>query len=188
MHTTSASLLERLRLPKEQAAWSRFVELYTPLLFYWSRRVGLSDDDAADVVQEVFVVLLQKLPEFSYDRQRSFRGWLRTVLLNKCRDRKRRRGVLPMTDGSDVLANVPDDTESVALEDAEYNRHVVARAMQLMQRDFEPTTWKACWELVVSGRPAAEVAQELGIREGTVYSAKCRVLQRLRQELAGLLE
>jgi DNA-directed RNA polymerase specialized sigma24 family protein len=34
----------------------------------------------------------------------------------------------------------------------------------------------------------AEVAAELGISEGTVYVAKSRVLCRLRQELAGLLD
>jgi RNA polymerase sigma-70 factor (ECF subfamily) len=68
MHTTPASLLERLRLPEERAAWSRLVQLYTPLLFYWARRAGLQDADAADVVQDVFAVLVQKLPTFAYDR------------------------------------------------------------------------------------------------------------------------
>src|SRR5262249_22225128 len=33
MHTTSASPLEHLRLPGARAAWERFVDLYTPLLF-----------------------------------------------------------------------------------------------------------------------------------------------------------
>src|SRR5207247_788531 len=32
--------------------------------------------DAADLVQEVFKVLVRKLPEFTYDRDRTFRGWL----------------------------------------------------------------------------------------------------------------
>ena len=79
MNTTSFSLLERLRQPSDSAAWDRFVELYTPLLFYWGRRAGLQSADAADLVQDVFEVLLHKLPEFQYDRQKSFRSWLRTV-------------------------------------------------------------------------------------------------------------
>jgi RNA polymerase sigma-70 factor (ECF subfamily) len=41
---------------------------------------------------------------------------------------------------------------------------------------------------MVAGRPAAEVAAELGIRIDSVYAAKSRVLRRLRQELDGLLE
>src|SRR4051794_39092846 len=66
MEQTSASLLERLRRPDEQAAWARFVELYTPLLFSWARRRGLQHQDADDLIQEVLVVLAQRLPEFVY--------------------------------------------------------------------------------------------------------------------------
>jgi RNA polymerase sigma-70 factor (ECF subfamily) len=72
--------------------------------------------------------------------------------------------------------------------ETDYRRHVVARAMESMQSDFQPTTWKACWEFVVSGRSAAEVAAELGISRGAVYAAKFRVLTRLRQELDGVLD
>ena len=57
-----------------------------------------------------------------------------------------------------------------------------------MQEEFQPTTWKACWEFVVNGRPAAEVAAELGISENAVFIAKCRVIQKLRLELDGLLD
>jgi hypothetical protein len=43
------------------------------------RRLGLRSAEAADLVQDVFAVLVQKLPDFTYDRKRSFRAWLRTV-------------------------------------------------------------------------------------------------------------
>src|SRR5438093_11617398 len=82
MNTTPVSLLERLHQPNEQQAWEQFVELYTPLLYHWARRTGAQPTDAADLVQELFLLLLRKLPEFTYDRQRSFRAWLRTVAHN----------------------------------------------------------------------------------------------------------
>jgi len=53
--------------------------------------MGLQESDAADLVQDVFTLLVQKLPEFHYDRGRSFRNWLLTVMTNKWRDRIRRR-------------------------------------------------------------------------------------------------
>jgi RNA polymerase sigma-70 factor (ECF subfamily) len=83
MNTTPVSLLQRLRAPAPTAAWDRFVELYTPVLFAWARRLGLQSQDAADLIQEVFAVLVQKLPTFEYDQHKSFRGWLRTITLNK---------------------------------------------------------------------------------------------------------
>jgi RNA polymerase sigma-70 factor (ECF subfamily) len=57
-----------------------------------------------------------------------------------------------------------------------------------MRAEFEDRTWKACWEGVVVGRPAADVARELGLTTNAVYLAKSRVLRRLHQELCGLLD
>jgi RNA polymerase sigma-70 factor (ECF subfamily) len=188
MHTTSVSLIERLRRPGDQEAWARLVELYTPLLDQWAHRIGLADQDAADLVQDVFAVLVQKLPEFLYDRHKSFRGWLRTILVNRWRDLQRRQALAPQ-------ATNPHDLEQLARSDptepfweADYRRRLVGRALQLMESEFQPTTWKACWEIVVADRRAADVAAELGISIDAAYAAKSRVLRRLRQELAGLLE
>src|SRR5947209_11513540 len=96
MQTTPPSLLEKLRTPGDQQAWQEFVDLYTPLLYQWARRAGLQDPDAADLLQDVFTSLVQKLPEFHYDRQKSFRAWLRTVTLNQWRDNRKRRGRQPL--------------------------------------------------------------------------------------------
>lgn len=186
--TTSISLLERLRRPDDQEAWARFVRLYTPLLHSWASKLGLQDQDANDVVQELLVVLIQKLPEFEYDPGKSFRGWLRTVLNNKWRDRCQRRqpGQLDLqaescsdSFGADPIGD---------LEEKEYRRYLVGRALQIMQAEFQPATWKACWAFVVEDRPAADVAREIGITINAVYHAKSRILSRLRQELQGLLD
>ncbi len=52
MNTTSVSLLEPLRQPGDSDARRRFVDLYTPLLYYGARRVGLPTHDAADMVRD----------------------------------------------------------------------------------------------------------------------------------------
>jgi RNA polymerase sigma-70 factor (ECF subfamily) len=185
MNSTSISLLERLRQTGDQEAWQRFVHLYTPLLYYWARRTGLAADETADLVQEVLLILVQKLPEFSYDPQRSFRGWLRTITLNKWRERCRR---LSLPVDSAGLSDVADPGRLDAFDEAEYRQHLVKQALQVMQAEFEATTWQACREFVVSGRPAADVAAELGVSVDVVYGAKSRVLRRLREELDGLLD
>jgi RNA polymerase sigma-70 factor (ECF subfamily) len=188
MHTTSFSLLERLKQPLAEDAWRRFVDLYTPLLFFWARRLGLQEQDAADLVQEVFALLIQKLPAFTYDPQGSFRGWLRTVMQNKWRERQRGKshGAVPAEPA--LLDNLASPDPVLELSEEEFQQRLTVRAMQLMQAEFEPTTWRACWEHVVGGREAAEVARELGITVNAVYLAKSRVLRRLRQELAGMLD
>jgi RNA polymerase sigma-70 factor (ECF subfamily) len=188
MHTTPLSLLENLHAEQQavsKAAWARFADLYTPLLYSWACRLGLQQNDAADLVQDVFVILVRKLPAFRHDGKRSFRGWLHTVLLNHWRDRRVRAPALAL-DLAPVQAPDPDPAE--LLEEIEYRRYLVSRALQLMQADFQPATWKACWETVVNGRSAADVAAELAMTPAAVYAATSRVLRRLRQELEGLLE
>ena len=184
---TPATLLERLRLPNQEQAWERFVELYTPLLYSWARCLAFQPSDAADLVQDVFTTLVRKLPEFTYDQHKSFRGWLRTITHHKWRERRRQASA----SREGTAAELPDlpSLDSVDLFcEAEHRRFLVGRAMEIMQTDFQPTTWKACWELVVCGRPASEVAVELGISIGAVHAAKFRVLTRLRQELQGLMD
>jgi RNA polymerase sigma-70 factor (ECF subfamily) len=163
MNTTPVSLLERLRQPDNQTAWARFVDLYTPLLCYWGRRVGLNEPDVADLIQDVFCIL--------------------TVLMNQWRTSLRRHieQSLPET-----FMDPVDIETCEAFIEKEYRDYLIGRALQVMKTDFLPSTWQACWEHVACGRPVAEVASELGTSEKAVYLAKARVLKRLRQELEGL--
>ncbi len=175
MHSTPASLLERLRQPGDQASWARFVDLYTPLLFRWARRAGLKEQDAADLIQDVFQILVKTLPAFVYD----------TILLNQWRTGLRRRTEEPLADGDAHLVQAADQD---AFIEKEYRDHLISRALQLMKTDFRPSTWQACWQHVACNKPAATVAAELGITVRAVYLAKARVLRRLREELDGLCD
>jgi RNA polymerase sigma-70 factor (ECF subfamily) len=186
--STSSSLLLRLRRPGDQAAWRRFIDLYTPLLFFWACRMGLPAEDAADLVQDVFVTLVAKLPAFRYDPGKSFRAWLRTVAENRWRDALRKRAAVPHHAGAAALDDVAVPDGAAAVWEAEYRHHVLGQAVHLMRRDFEEKTWKACWALVVDGKSGAEAAADLGMTVEAVYAAKARVLRRLRQELDGLLD
>jgi RNA polymerase sigma-70 factor (ECF subfamily) len=187
VNTTSLTLLERLRRNDDHEAWTQFVKLYTPLLYRWARRTGLQEEDAADLVQDILGLLLRKLPAFQYDRRGSFRSWLRVVTLNKWREGLRRAAVAPLTN-SEGLDRIVTPDPAAAFEEAEYQQRLVGRALQLLEPEFSPTTWRAFQEHVVAGRDAGEVAAGLGISIGTVYAAKSRVLTRLRRQLHGLLD
>jgi RNA polymerase sigma-70 factor (ECF subfamily) len=188
MFTTPPSLLEQIRSAASASAWQQFVDLYTPLLFAWARRLGLSEQDSADLLQDLFATLVVQLPAFRYDPQRSFRAWLRTLLLNRWRNYCRERARSPLSLGKQFLEDQPAAEEVPFFEEEEYRQALVARALALMQSEFQPTTWRACWEFVVRARPAAEVAAELGLSVNAVYVAKSRVLRRLREQLDGLLD
>lgn len=187
-NATPASLLLRLRQPSAVHAWDEFVDLYTPLIYHWARRAGLAEADAADLVQEVFALLLVKLPEFHYDGHGSFRAWLRTVTINKWRELLRRRGTTTRQLADGEWAELPGRDDGDLLAEEEYRRFVAGRALQLMKAEFTDLVWKASWAALTSDRSAADIAAELGISTDAVYTAKYRVLRRLREQLAGLLD
>jgi RNA polymerase sigma-70 factor (ECF subfamily) len=186
MNSTSPSLLERLRQPNCSLAWERFAELYTPLIYYWVRRQGLQQADAADLVQEVFVILVEKMRTFHYDAGHSFRGWLRTVTLNKVRERRRK--AVPIQAADAALEDLAEDNGQDPFWETEYREQLVRRALDVLRRDFEAATWEAFWQHGVLGRPAPQVAMDLNLTAGAVRAARFRVGCRLRQELAGLID
>ncbi|MCA9052751.1 MAG: sigma-70 family RNA polymerase sigma factor [Planctomycetaceae bacterium] len=188
--STSHTLLGRVR-KREASAWQRFAEIYTPLVYAWARRGGLQASDAADIVQEVFHRVADRIDQFGCDREGgSFRGWLRAIARNEVRLLYRRRGQRAEFAGAEIdpqdLAEIPDWDRDDSEESATADRHyVLHRTLRVIRADFEEPTWQSFWRTVVDGEPPAVVAGEVGLSAGAVRQAKLRVLCRLRQELQG---
>jgi RNA polymerase sigma-70 factor (ECF subfamily) len=138
-------------------------------------------------VQDVLMLLMEKVGGFEHRGAGSFRAWLRTVAVNKCRERLRRQRKGP-AGAAPALDKIAAAADNDPFWEAEYRQHLVARALAVMQAEFEPATWQACWQRIVDDRPASVVARNLGLSEGAVYVYTGRVLRRLRSELADLLD
>ena len=188
MNSTSESLLLRLRKASDQQAWSKFVQLYTPILFYWARQTGLQAQDAADLVQEVLTIVFRKLPDFQYDRDKSFRSWLKTVTINRFRQFCRRKSVSQNAVTGTILNQLPAQSVAESTWDLSYQRSLFTSAMELLKDEFRPKTWEAVKKFVTGNQTAAEIANQTGVSVWTIYAAKSRLLARLREELNGLVE
>jgi RNA polymerase sigma-70 factor, ECF subfamily len=192
MTPTSVSLLDRLRVADpEQHDWQKLDDLYRPLIHQWLARVPGLGDEAADLAQEVLVVLIREVPRFERRREGSFRAWLRQVTINVVRNesRKRRRQPTFRIDAAEgMLQSLADPNSGLAREwDAEHDRHVCEKLLAIVQADFQPSTWEAFRRCAVEGQPPARVAVELGVSENSVLLAKSRILKRLRTEAGELL-
>lgn len=191
--STASSLIERVQA-RDANAWQRLVTLYGPLVYGWCRRAGLQPEDARDVGQEVFLAVARTIHEFRHGQAgQTFRGWLWTITANKIRDHFRATGKQPHAlGGSDfqqILAHVPAEQSSAASSSypPDASGSLFCRCLSLIQAQFEDRTWQAFWRVTVEGQTPAEVAAELGMTPAAVRKAKSRVLQRLRQELSGLM-
>ena len=191
MSETSASLLDRLGDRADAEAWGRLVELYTPLIRGWLRRQGLPEADVDDLAQDVLGIVVRELPEFRHNhRVGAFRAWLRVITTNCLRQAWRARKHRPAWG---ELGSVLDQLEDPAstqsrLWDREHDRHVLDRLLAALEPDFRPATWAAFRRVALEGAEPELAAAELGLTVNAVLIAKSRVLQRLRQLSAGLLD
>jgi RNA polymerase sigma-70 factor (ECF subfamily) len=185
--STSVSLLDRVRRNDEEG-WKRLAELYGPLIEHWCRCWGLTDADSADVRQEVFQSVHRSLEKFERSQRGAFRSWLKTVTRNKVHDLHRARASQPTIDQSAVEQGVASREWEDDIPEATEISVLYRRAMDLIQMDFNESTWKAFVATVVDDRPPHDVAAELGISPNAVYIARSRVLARLRAEFSELIE
>jgi RNA polymerase sigma-70 factor (ECF subfamily) len=190
---TSVSMLERLAGAPTDDDWRRLDDLYRPLLRGWVARVGVPASDVDDLVQDVLLVVVRKISGFERRGKGAFRTWLRTILANRMGDYFRRQKYLPTATGdSDFLRRLDElespDSALSRLWDREHDEHVAAALIKRVQGNFTPVTWEAFRRHVTKGEPAVEVAKALDLSLNSVLLAKSRVLKRLRQELAGIVD
>src|SRR5947209_4279091 len=131
--STRASLLFRLRDPRDGDAWKVFVELYTPLIYGYLHKQGLQDADAADLAQDVLVAVAGAVGRLEYDPARgAFRNWLFTIVRRKLSDwqASRRRRVLCNGEPAphQLLEQSPAPAPGDAEWEAEWERRVFAWA------------------------------------------------------------
>jgi RNA polymerase sigma factor (sigma-70 family) len=188
---TRASLLVRLRDPRDIEAWKEFVHLYASVIYGFARKRGLQDADAADLMQEVLRSFAGSVGRLEYDpRKGTFRGWLFKVTRNKVYNfleagRRHARG-----SGDSAAHQRLEEHPGVEPDeddwDREYERKAFNWAAERVKDEFQDSTWRAFWLTAVDGQNAKEVGDQLGLSPGAVYVAKSRVLARLREEIAEL--
>jgi len=191
---TSASLLDRLQADPRSEAWNRLVAIYAPLIRQWLQRQGINLVDGDDLIQEILIVVVRRLPEFRHNqRVGAFRAWLRAITSNCVREHLRKGQQVPRATGDtgfqEVLGQLEDSSSELAREwDREHNLHLTQALLDILKTEFEQRTWQAFDLFALQGRPAAEVAAELGLTPNAVFIAKSRIMTRLREEAAGLLD
>lgn len=190
--STSESLIRRAQRA-DSAAWDQLARLYSPMVYGWARRSGLSPDDAADLMQNVFATIASRLHQFEYRNQSDrFRGWLYTVTRNKVTDhfRKLQEEIRAAggTHARQVLNELP---EAAPARDSDDGRAELSglreRALEQISGDFSSRTWQAFWRTAVKKDSPQDVAEDLGISVWAVYKARSRVLAKLRSEFQDLL-
>ncbi len=169
------------------------MEIYEPLVYRLARQRGLQHADAEDLTQEVFAAVSKAIGTFDPDSEKgSFRGWLSRIARNRIiNSLTRKKGPTGTGDTGfqDFLNQQPAlEEEAVTQFEIEYRREVFRWAAQCVRQDFQEDTWRAFWLTGVEGESIESVAKLLGKTRGAIRIARCRVLARLKEEVARLEE
>jgi RNA polymerase sigma-70 factor (ECF subfamily) len=203
--------LDRLKEPGNDAGWEEFHRTYHGLLVGVARRAGLNEDEAEEAVQDTLIAVARKMPEFRYRPGKdSFKGWLLQIVRWKITDQFRKRGAeaekrLTVEDRSPggrseavssdagkaqrvaTLAEITDPALNLdVIWDAEWQRHLLARALARVKRQVKPEHYAIYHLHVIEERPVAEVRHTLAVSVAQVYLAKHRVGAALKKELQRL--
>jgi RNA polymerase sigma-70 factor (ECF subfamily) len=185
---TQRTLLERLARSgaQDQAAWAEFADRYGRKVYGWCLRWRLQDADAQDVTQIVLLKLAQRMNQFAYDPEKSFRAWLKTVTYRAWQDFVASRRTAPLAVGGDGAAERLDSVaarDDLALElEGRFDLDLLETARQRVRLRVASHTWMAFSMTAVEGIAASEVAHRLGMKVARVYAARSTIQQRLQEE------
>jgi RNA polymerase sigma-70 factor (ECF subfamily) len=165
--------LVRLAADASEAA-TLYRELRKPLLRYLVC-LGLSSDEAQDVVQDAFLSLHRHLA--SGGSQENIRSWLFRVAHNRARNRQNsydRRFAAPLDAGTDSILG--DATPERAVLEKEKFRRLGKAIGQLAESERE------CLLLRAGGLRYREIGEVLGIPTSTVADTMDRAIKKLAEE------
>ena len=165
----------------DSAEWARFVELYAPVIRQFvSLREDVGAADADDIVQEIFVRLVDVLRAGTYRPERGrFRAYLGTMVRRLLIDRHRRAlargaGESISVDDVELLSETPDAAAYVDMHLREA-RHAAAVEHVLSRTMLDARTVAAYRAYALDGEPAAEVAARTGLTLNALRQIKYRV-------------
>ncbi len=166
-------------------AWQQLLNKYERLVYSIPLRYGLSRDDAADIAQNTFTILIESLDTLSEDSRLG--AWLATVSRRhtwRLLERNRREVASESLDGADLAARAVllGKSDADSIEHWELTELLDTGLSQI----GEP-----CRKLLLAlyFQPElssyAEVAARLEMPIGSIGPTRARCLRRLRQMLGG---
>jgi RNA polymerase sigma factor (sigma-70 family) len=165
----------------DQLAWEKLVRRYQRLIYAIPRRAGLSEDQAAEIFQDVFTTLFEKLDDI--EEPERLQAWLVTTTRRRTlRTISQMPATLRLDDAADDLARTAEmlrdesplpDEQLLVLEEQHRIRTAVAQLdercqtlVRLLFYQSEPPSY-------------AEVAEVLGVPEGSIGPTRARCLGKL---------
>lgn len=161
------------------------VEIWGTTLLQYCRRRELQKCDAEEVTQNVLAKMYSAISRGKFERdgkRKKLKHWVYAIAEKEIRTFFTRFHNKPKSPGGsihqEILANLGTEEDSEDFESL-----LVSQILDVIRSDFDPSTWNAFEMHHFQSIPTPEIAERMGIKQGTVRQKIYRVMQRLKQEL-----
>ena len=164
------------------SAFHALVERHRAMVYRLAYQFAGNHYDAEDIAQDVFIKVFRSLDRFRYDAQLT--SWLYRIVMNACIDHKRRHapaGWAPFTEDAELrMANTPE--EGPGPEDQAYGGQL-GEVLEAEIARLPPGQRLVFTMRHHEGLKLSEIADALGLAEGTVKRQLHAAVHRLRAAL-----
>lgn len=180
-HTEEAVLIEAAKAG-DQEAFRQLVERYQGAVYNLAYRMLGTPEEAEDAAQEIFVRIYRQLAR--YDAERKFSTWTLAIATNYCIDqlRRRRLQLVPLENIIPWARSRESGPENEALRGE--SRDEMQRLLVRLPEKYRAPLVLRYWEDL----SCAEIADVLGVPEGTVKTQIHRARKQLGKMLTGAEE
>lgn len=191
---TRITLIQRLKNNNDELSWEEFADLYRSYIYRVSRKMNLSQADADDVYQEVFVKIWKNISSFEHRGQTGqLRAWInnisRNTILNIFKKRKRENSKVESANHAKVAAvrttiEIPEVDE---IMEREWEDYISTLAWKKIEPELSDQL-KDIFLMSLEGISRQEIADKLELPANTVSVYKKRVIARLQKKCQELDE
>lgn len=184
---TRPSLLLRASNPDDHQAFDEFAVYYRGFIEMVLVKMNINIDDRKDLEQDLLLKLWLDLSKFNIDHERSnFRGWLSRVIKNVVLAflNKNSRTSKALEEIS-ILNESSKEDDLKQLIDKEWKAHIIKLAVEKVRTHFDGNAFKI-FTMTLDGMSTEEIAEELGLKENSVYVLRARVKSRFQHEIRNL--
>jgi RNA polymerase sigma-70 factor (ECF subfamily) len=166
-------------IKKDIRAQKQLYERYAPLMMSVCLRYVRDNDIAQNLLHDGFIKLFDKI--HTYSGSGSFVGWMRKIFVNTALEHLRQNDILRYRTDIDIAFNIESEEESPIDK---------ISADELMQCITElPVGFRTVFNMfAIEGYSHAEIAEQLGIQEGTSRSQYARARTLLQQKVLKLIK
>lgn len=155
-------------------AQEQLYRLLAPKLFAVCLKYSRSRADAEDNLQDGFILLFDKIGQYRF--QGSFEGWAKRLMINNVLQKYRTTGVFSL-----VTEDIPEEAD-VYVEADEVSMEFLVKIIQEL-----PDRYRTVFNLYVTdGYSHKEIAEMLGITDGTSKSNLARARMILKEKIEAL--